>query len=301
MARNQKAIECCVCKSWVHQECSELSQEEFRLFEEMHRRRGPHAWACDKCLDTKLEFQAELDLMKVKMRQMTDMIEDNKARITASDAKTTTLETRVDKLESQTDNVQIIKDMEKNNVIEQADREARKGNMIVYNLPEPPAEITRPHARKEADKEEMKRMLNDIDVELDFDQEVRFFVRTGKLDHESDRIRPLLIGFKSMETKERVMRNAKKLSTIAEYENVSLTHDLTRKQRDEDQILRDTAKQRNEAMEEEESLNFEWRALGPKGNRYLVRMKKKDREGSRKRQLSGEAEQGRNVRPNTVS
>ena len=89
-----------------------------------------------------------------------------------------------------------------------------------------------------------------IDIELDWEKDVRFTARLGEPKKNSDTTRPLLIGFKDNITRNKVLSNARKLAE-SEYDNVQIVPDLTKKQRLDDANVRKECEKMNSQLSEE--------------------------------------------------
>ena len=72
--------------------------------------------------------------------------------------------------------------------------------------------------------------------------------------------------------RESIFDNSKRLKNSRNFSKVSIVPDLTKQQRKDDKAIMDEADRRNEDLGEEEG-NFEWRCLGRKGERVLVKVK----------------------------
>ena len=85
---------------------------------------------------------------------------------------------------------------------EQREREARRDNVVVYGLEEPPRSITVGSERQELDKIETARLFAAMDMDLG-DDDVKFMARIGKLIESNNEPRPLKISFRDKARKER--------------------------------------------------------------------------------------------------
>ena len=92
-----------------------------------------------------------------------------------------------------------------------------------------------------------------------------------------------MIGFYNVDSKLKVLKAAKKLADLPRYEDLRIVPDLTKEQRCEEEELRKEAEKLNSEMNREESLNFEYRLVGQKGEKRLVRSKLQHQPNSKKR------------------
>jgi hypothetical protein len=187
-------------------------------------------------------------------------------------------------------------ELRNNQVVEGAEREARKENVVIFQVEEPDASIKVGHKRKEKDGEKMNELFDEIGAEIDMEEDVRFWFRSGTYKEDQEKPRPIIIGFKDSNRKQEVMNKARNLSKSTVFKEVSIAHDLTKLQREEDLELRNTATRRNADMDDEEQGNFQWRVLGPKGQRRLVKMKVTKDNRKRGRSAEEENESGTQAR-----
>ena len=103
-------------------------------------------------------------------------------------------------------------------------------------------------------------------------EDVVKIIRLGK--RNPNKPRPILVEFKGDEKKRGLMKNLANLSKAPEaMKKISVQHDLTKKQREDEKELRDHAKK----MESEDnSGEFNYRIRGPPWARRIVKMKKKE-------------------------
>ena len=117
------------------------------------------------------------------------------------------------------------------------DRESRKCNVIISNLPEP--EGAGLMNRMAADKQAVYEMFRDLNIEVDIGKAVRLGAkpRDGKP-------RLLLISTSTEETKWDVVRAGKDLRDLEKYQNVYVNPDLTRMERQTQGRLRAEVRER---------------------------------------------------------
>ena len=116
--------------------------------------------------------------------------------------------------------------------------------------------------KKIDDLEEVKKMLSTIVSE---DHDEISCTRLGLAS--SEKIRPVLVTFPSQKQKEKIMRNAKNLKGTP-YQQLSLAHDLTKKQREELKNLLE------ETRDREKSGEGKYRVVGGPGYLRVVKAKR---------------------------
>lgn len=232
-----------------------------------------------------------MDLLKKSMNEIKEKVNDNRARIDQNKDKNEELERRMENMEKNSDRDKIMTDIRDSQAVEDAEKEARKANVVFYQFKEPDESITSGKERKNKDKEELEKIFQDIDIDVDIEEDIKFWFRSGQRTEGQDKPRPLILGFKSEDKKRELMNKAKNLAKSVEFITVSIAHDLTKRQREADTELLNTAERRNREMDDEERKNYEWKVLGPKGQRRLVRLKKSAdlRKRTREMEDSGES------------
>lgn len=290
-------IECTICKLWVHVKCSDLEDFEFTLIQKMVAKRGSHLWACVACSKAHMELKCEVDVLKKNLMEIQEQVSSNRARMDKISDKTDGLEERIAEVEKATDKSAIITEVCDLQVVENAEREARKDNIIIFQLAEPDENITIGQKRKEKDGEALSDVLNDIGVKVDLKDDIKFWVRTGEKSEKQDKPRPLLVGFRDNAKKSEVFTKARNLAKSQRFKNISIVNDLTKRQREEDEELKKIADQRNQEMNKEDQSNFEWKVLGPKGQRKLMRTRKEGAPGASRRGKRGRTEDQERMSP----
>lgn len=238
-----KVIICCACEKPYHQlpSCSGIPKAALSYA------LGMKMWICKSCeLPCAKMFQG---LSEVKARM--DAVEDS---IKAHDDRIKSLE------EGQTShNKDLIRELRY--------REEKKCNILIKGIPE--EDNVDPNCRKESDSKTVQCLLGALDVQVGL-SDVRFLYRLGKKDDAPDVRRPraIMVGFKDVSTRDRVLQSSHRARDTTEFRNVYVDPDLTKAQ------IQDDAEMRREAKKRSESGNEEWRVKGIKGAGRLVRSKK---------------------------
>lgn len=147
------------------------------------------------------------------------------------------------------------------------ERELRKENIIVQDLPEPTGSTG--WERSENDARRLTDVLWNIGVEL-HRSDIKFMTRVGKF--QEGKTRPLLVGIVEQRVRDAILSNAPKLNKLQEpMRKISIVKDLTKKQREEEVNLAKEAVDRNSKLSEQDRKNFQWKVTGKRGERRLVR------------------------------
>ena len=125
------------------------------------------------------------------------------------------------------------------NVDEFVDRERRKMNLMIYNLPESDKQTNIERRNNDA-----AVFCNIIREEFKLNIKVASTTRLGRFD--ASRNRPLLVTLEDMETKREILGHAKELRQSESWGNIYISPDLTPTERERDKKLRTELKQRRD-------------------------------------------------------
>lgn len=146
-------------------------------------------------------------------------------------------------------------------------REEKRKNVVIYGLEE--AVETEGWKRMEVDKRKLNELFTILDINVSVEMDVEFCRRVGE---RSDRARPLVVGFFTEWSKSVLLKNCRYLAD-SEMSHLSIANDLTEKQRRLEKDLVKEAERRNaeELTAEERTKNLEWRVVGKKGQKRLIK------------------------------
>ena len=226
--RTEAHIVCSACKLKFHEQCSHLLNNEFSL---MSSRKSSLKWFCRVCDPYVTEVLTNLEKykkMNVELKNVRDDI----------DKKLADFEVRVQKCEKVEQNPNIASAIQK--VVkdslpsiefknEQELIEKNKCNLIFFKIPESTSTDT--EARIKHDYEKLVEIFGSDNIRC---TDIANIYRVGKI---TDIARPLVVRFNNIDTKKKYcdLSFGKKLSLKFENEvvNISVTHDKTKKQREE--------------------------------------------------------------------
>ena len=235
----EDSIQCDRCQGWVHFECSGMSATEFKLiqtnnFEVMK-------FCCNKCDD---------DLNNGKC---------NNPDHSKTDSRLDNLTEMVKFLQSQNDMIlKMLKEKEplapvvwpkvehniQSTVVEvlddQREKEEKKLNVIIYNLPESEDTLEGKDNIK-VEQEKVIDILTYLHPDIkpsDKDPNECDVTRLGrKRRGPGEKPRPVKVTLNKMETKEKVLRNARQLKDY-KIPRIGLSHDKTKKEMEADRKLK---------------------------------------------------------------
>jgi len=156
---------------------------------------------------------------------------------------------------------------------EEKDVESRKGNIILYRVPENRNDDIA--SRNENDRVFVTDLLNSVfDIKCQ-QSDIGKIYRLGRWSGDSSVPRPLLVGFKQVEMKSSIMSSLKQLREADHrFRSVSISSDLTPKQREEiKKLLADARKEHADNSTEDEG-NFRFLVVGHGQRRRVIKVRK---------------------------
>jgi hypothetical protein len=270
--QKEAAVKCSVCGLWCHKACSGLTNEFFNCLAEQFKATKRTYWACRVC-------STYAEGMNHRLREVQDQAKEAIRIGTENSAEIAKLKEMVIAERERADRA--VSKMEAELREEMTRREERRRNIVVHGLIENSDKEGR--KRLEADRRQLDEIFIILDVNVSETNDVEFCRRVGE---QSDRPRPLIVGFFTEWAKDIVLKNARKLMD-SELSGVTLVPDLTDKQRKAEKELTEEAERRNrEELEEDDvAKNLSWKVVGKKGQRRLL--KTVDRQDSTRGQFRG--------------
>jgi hypothetical protein len=269
------SIACCVCHRWNHNSCLDLHPEAIKYFNKMWKDKGHHFYSCEGC---SLAYHE----LNMKVAEVAEKLKVLSTDVAANTESNKTTNTRVDQVVLDVDQVKKDVKASKDSIVKETtrawsselrEREQMKNNIVIYGLTELSHTVKAGMMRKNHDHKELETMLTEIGVPVDLSEETKFVIRLGELTETVDeKPRPLKIGLRSRSTREHIFDNARKLPKTR-FKEISVVLDLTSLQREEDSELRDQADQLNRDLTEDESLNWQYRCVGLRGERVIRKLK----------------------------
>ena len=138
----------------------------------------------------------------------------------------------------------------------------KKNNLIIFGLKESNQDANRD------DKNELQSLLADLESTVNLN-DAKFF-RVGR---DLEKCRPLVLKLKNEGEKAEILFMAKSLKNKRKWQGVSITHDLTKLQCQEEKAreveLKSIAEERNRSLLAEEK-SKKWKVVGGRGTRRLM-------------------------------
>jgi hypothetical protein len=257
-----------------------MSDPFFKNLELQIKETGTAFWACRSCVSFANTFGAKvnekLKQMDKRVDSLQEKVEANTGGLEEVQEKVETVEKRMEKLEKKTEERETAED---DGMFEELRaREAIRRNLVVYGLEEPDQTIKEGKDRLEADKNECENIFNTIGAKARR-TDIRFCRRLGERGEDA---RPLLLGMTSETIKCEILDRAKELQNT-EYQHIGIGPDQTKKQKQAEIKLTEEANRlnREELTEQDKAKNLKWAVIGPRGEKRLVKVPDREREGTR--------------------
>lgn len=245
----QQGALCELCDRWFHCKCVNITAEEYR---HMQKPEYKMPWYCPDCRgslfdlcnqnkqlkkenqvlkEENKQLKEELHKMNGKIDELKDYVkqEINNARFGGPDKR---------------ELIETIKEEVREELREEQDRKVRKNNLVLYNVNESRNAI--PKERQKEDETICEDVFShDLKVESFHIEQV---VRLGKVRMDDKRPRPLLVKLKEASEKYNILKEARNIRTsnLEDRRKIIIAPDLTKKQREEEKILRAQLKEKRD-------------------------------------------------------
>ena len=235
---NQNALQCDSCDRWFHCGCEKVAVSDYKLLKDCECAK----WHCKKCDLNYKETKRENIFLKSELQRVKDENEILKQKLLA-------LEEKIDAKQSfSKDDIEKIVE---ESIQEHAEKEKRKLNVMVFNLPEAQSEDW--EVRQKYDNQTVSNIIEG-GLGITPVDTIQQIVRVGKRTNDSRdnrNPRPLIVKMNNMKDKWNIIKNAKKLRNGKNmgWRNVYLVPDLTQKEREKEKKLREELNKRRDRGE----------------------------------------------------
>ena len=170
---------------------------------------------------------------------------------------------------------QVVKDEVGKQLEEDKEIEERRQNIIVYKVPE---DVSADFAtRKDNDMKFITDMLFDVFHINIQDGDIEKFFRLGRFSRDAETARPLLVRFKDLSMKEKVMTNVALLRQAdSQFTSVNIAHDLTPRQREEIKTMITAAKKEYVDSGNEDVENYRFVVVGQGPRRKVIKLRRQN-------------------------
>ena len=240
---------------------------------------GHSAFLCHVCQKVVAKFKSAMKDMEEKMLVLENRVtvlelekETLAEKVVSMEMKTSKVEEGLEGVEKEVVNgmekakEEVKKDMGR----EMKEREERSLNVVFYGVEE--SKAAEVEARKNEEKERVVEVIGCIGVELKEEVEIKF--RAGKMNEGAgEKPRPLIVRISDDETRERILKDSRKLARSAAFRSVFVSQDLTWAQREEarkeEKQLRELADKKTEESKNE-GKRGRYLVVGQRGRRRIV-------------------------------
>lgn len=250
-----KGLECEICERWYHIGCQGVTPESYVAIGQakLHW----YCSLCDKKVSKLVKSVAKLEARQDKfdaalistndkvieiskeLKQCEGKVDNNAGQIVELKHEVSEVNKLVNEVKDQVKGFQAgassqdlspdTRAISRNDILEELEIDRRKMNLVIMGLPE-----------SDTDVDKVKEVLNKLVGERSSDS-VAEMERIGKPRQDGEP-RPLRLKLSNQVTRRDVLKEAPKLKDDANYKEVFVTPDLTRKQQKNDKDLRDKLK-----------------------------------------------------------
>lgn len=253
-------VRCEFCERWGHAKCCNISAGHLKCLEEMENA----SWKCNPCMGVSKKIKQEINHIQLKQAEMKASIDANTGNILNHDRRIEIMENKIDKVNKE-DIVQSSKEAVMEELREQR---ARRNNLVIHQIPEPPSNLASGWQCKEYDINYVIDLFKFLGAPINKDG-FKFIYRPGE-KQTSGRPRPVIFCLTDPNLRTYILENTRKLANST-YSSISIIPDLTQEQRKEEDKLRKCAEQRNREMDPTEATNWEWVLIGMRGDRRMIK------------------------------
>ena len=221
-------------------------------------------WCCQKCSGIVKKLNGRLAAIEKEVKEVKSSVETIEASQSTLDEEVRDLRKDVNDLRENAGEKsgEVSSDV----FSEIKDREERKLNVIVLGVKE--SEETDKGAIHAEENDLLDKLFTDMEIQLaSASESIKFKARLGS--KEPNKRRPFLLKFHDVRVRNSVLRNAGKISTPG----VRIKPDLTKRQREDDEVFKQKIDEENRANPSDESGDYRWKIAGPPGNLRKVKVR----------------------------
>lgn len=273
--KSETCVQCYLCEEYTHPDCSNINKTFLDYLCAEQKEGNNFLWSCKKCdkvaktLDKRVKaLSKEITDMKKTITSMQNQHEDLSKEVNTVN----------EKCEKNKQNISENNVLTKNAIFaELREREERKGNVVIFGVPEAGPRVTQAMDKKAHDCEWICDIASAVGIRMN-NNDMKFIKRLGDKSG-SDEPRPTLLGLRNVDMKKDLVNSSRHLKNDRDFGDIYIVPDLTQQQREEEVELGREAHRRNADLDTESALNMEWKVVGIKGEKRLVLGQRWLREG----------------------
>ena len=279
--KNDPAVLCNMCELWIHKDCAKMNDAVFDHLVKQQKHIGSIYWSCQSCSSFSAKFHASLGKIDQRLKKVETDVEKHSTDMASLTDTVNDIGEKYAKSKEAEDKMKLqVQENAATAVFsEMRDRDNRRNNIVVHGVPKPDAKIKEKNSRIAKDMKKIQDLFSKLEVEVVADEAVKYARRLGERPVGKTDPRPLLIGFKTLDSKLTVLDNSRKLAEDDNWKDVSVISDLTKRQREEESKMRQEADRLNGERSEEDAKNWLWKVVGRRGERRLVKTKPHEETG----------------------
>ena len=234
-------VGCDSCVTWLHLECSQVPQIEFEF---LHKHKTTqllyHCSLCKKGSTKKGTKDDHIEAQNEKIERLSEMVQtisNQNQTILELLKKDNIVEVKIEDTVQESIHTNL-----KELLDDQSDKDNKKNNLIIFNLPES-EEMENGKSAESEDLDKVKEILNFIDKDIitpEADLSEKSISRIGNTKSKDiSRPRPVKIEFPNQRPKNRAMRNARNLKDFNIYpKKIGISKDKSEIEMKKDRTLR---------------------------------------------------------------
>ena len=236
---DELSIQCDTCSFWTHQKCTSLTKSEFELLQMGNQHIVFH---CTPCLQENTKNSNRIQKLEKEVGEHTKIINSMNDMMLLLRDQNKTLQQQNEMI-LQLVNSEKTKEQRLKAQIEEAlddykEREEIQNNVLIFNVPEADAED------EEEDMKKLKDIMTIIEPTFNMECIKDKVSRLGKKKTDAKQARPIKITLPGHQ-KTKILRASKKLKESSKYNRVSMSHERTRKEREEYKKLKAILEEKN--------------------------------------------------------
>jgi len=275
--KSDYCVICGMCNYWYHKTCAGMSDDIYKCVEAYCKDNNQTFWNCMPCSTYAKGITARMRELEGRIEDVEKHQGEQDDNIKAVDKRVSETNKRVDKLEKKIDS-----DKSGTAVLQELrERKSRRFNVIFYGIGEAD-ERASTEEKKTWDRQSCQNVFNALKLRLRANS-LKFLRRVGE---KGDRPRPLLVGMDSVEDKELLLVNARRLRDTP-MSNVGISADLTPMELQEEKDMVAEAERRNKNLtQEDKAKNLKWLVVGQKGEKRLFKGVERTQPSSQRQEQS---------------
>lgn len=176
-------MQCEVCYSWFHNECEDISAEDYKFFTSSKAARQT-SWSCRTCCIAVKDMREDLTKVQLDQKKLKTDVKLLKTEAEGRDGKIADLTSRLEKLEQKATAgpTDVINEIE--------ERSRRENQLVIFNVPQ--SEAADVEVKKAHDIKQFKKVCGTMLPEAEIPEIAQVF-RFGK---DKDKDRPMKVRFR---------------------------------------------------------------------------------------------------------